>query len=134
MGDEQAAIRNLYVANVAALNAGDLVALEALYTEDAIQLPPDRPPLTGREAIRSSLEKELSGIKIHAVVEVREAVVSTGWAYARGHYQTTIKSQDVGPMTVTTGSWLDILKRGADGSWRIARSVWSKHGAEVEDG
>jgi len=40
MVDEQAAIRELYSANVAALNAGDLPALEVLYIKNAIQLPP----------------------------------------------------------------------------------------------
>jgi len=35
--------------------------------------------------------------------------------------------------TVTAGSWLDILKRQTDGSWRIARSARSTHKTEKEE-
>jgi uncharacterized protein (TIGR02246 family) len=53
MVDERTAIKRLYAANVAALNAKDIRALAAFYTHDAIQLPPDSPPLSGWKAIRS---------------------------------------------------------------------------------
>ncbi|MFQ5737883.1 MAG: YybH family protein [Acidobacteriota bacterium] len=133
MVDEQTAIKRLYAANVAALKAKDVTALAAFYTDDAIQLPPSGPPLNGWEAIRSSLENELNGITIDANVEVVEVVIAGSWAYASGRYRTTIIPQAGGRGTVTTGSWLDILKRQADGSWTIARSAWSNHGTEREE-
>ncbi|MFQ5675516.1 MAG: YybH family protein, partial [bacterium] len=80
MADEQTAIRRLYAANIAALNAGDITALAAFYTPDAIQLPPSGPPLNGWEAIRSSLENELNGITIDASVEGLEVVTAGNWA------------------------------------------------------
>ncbi|MFQ5709417.1 MAG: YybH family protein [bacterium] len=128
MVDEKTAIEQLYVANVAALNARDVSALARFYTHDAIQFPPNAPPLVGWEAIRSSLENELDGIRIDAKVEVVEVVIAGSWAYARGDYRTAVIPQAGGRRTATIGSWLDILKRQADGSWRISRSAWSSHG------
>lgn len=93
---------------------------------------PSRRPLNGWEAIRSSLENELNEITIDAGVEVVEVVIAGSWAYARGHYRISTLPQAGGRGAVTTGSWLDILKRQADGSWRIARSAWSNHGTEYK--
>ncbi|MFQ5748653.1 MAG: YybH family protein [Planctomycetota bacterium] len=132
MADEETAIRRLYAASVAALNTGDIPALAAFYTKDAIQMPPHRPPLVGWKAIRSSLESELRGITIEAGLEIAEVVVAGGWARVRGRHWTRVVPQAGGRSTVTTGSWLDILERQPDGSWRIARSAWSNHGTERE--
>jgi uncharacterized protein (TIGR02246 family) len=133
MPEEKTAIERLYAASVAALNARDIPALAAFYTDDAIQLPPDRPPLVGWKAIRSSLENELSGITIEAGVQIVEVVIAGSWAYARGQHRTSVIPQAGGRPMVTTGSWLDILNRQADRSWRIARSAWSNHGTEEEE-
>ncbi|MFQ6104356.1 MAG: YybH family protein [Candidatus Glassbacteria bacterium] len=133
MPDQETAIKRLYAASVAALNARDISALAAFYTEDAIQFPPDRPPLVGWNAIRSSLENELIGMTIEASVEIVEVVIAGSWAYACGHHRTSVISQTGGRPMVTTGSWLDILKRQADGSWRIARSAWSNHRTDSEE-
>ncbi len=129
MVDDQVQIERLYAANVAALEAGDVSVLAAFYAEDAIQLPPGGPPLEGWEAIRASLERELAGIEIAAGVEVLEVVVAGDWAFARGQYRTSVRPASGGRATEATGSWLDILQRQADGTWRIARSAWSSHGA-----
>ncbi|MGD2069685.1 MAG: SgcJ/EcaC family oxidoreductase [Gemmatimonadota bacterium] len=133
MDDAQTAIRRLYAASVTALNAGDLPALSAFYTDDAIQLPPDRPPVVGWEAIRSSLERELREVTVEAVVDVREVSVAGGLAYALGRHRIRVTSRGGGPGEVTEGSWLDVLRRGEDDSWRIARSAWSDHEAPMRE-
>lgn len=79
MCDEETVIRKLYEASVAALNARNIPALATFYTEDAIQLPPDRPLLVGWEAIRTSLENELNGIAIEAGVELEELEATIKW-------------------------------------------------------
>ena len=130
MADDQALIRQVYATSVTALNAGDIAALEACYTQDAIQLPPNGPPLEGWPAIRSSLENELKGLAIEARVDVVEVVIAGVWAYARGDYTITAGPRGAVRRSVTSGSWLDILRREADGSWRIARSTWSDYGTD----
>lgn len=125
MTSDELAIRTLYTRNVAALSAGDIAALTALYTDDAIQLPPNAPPLVGWAAISSSLKNELAGVRAEANVEVLETTTAGSWAFARGTYRTVVVPRNGGPQTDSTGNWLDILKRQEDGSWKIARSTWT---------
>jgi len=122
---EEAAIRRLYADNAAALEAGDLDALAALYTEDAIQLPPTAPARVGWEAIRSSLEEELAGLRVEVAIQVMETVIASGWAFARGTYRTAATPRQGGAKTEGRGNWLDVLERQGDGGWKIARSTWT---------
>jgi len=127
MSRDTRVIRDLYAASVAALEAGDVEALAGFYTEDAIQLPPDRRPRVGRKAIRAALKKELKGIRVEATVEIEELVVMGLWAYARGSYRTVVPSDTGKRDSVVEGSWLDILERQEDWSWKVLRSTWSVH-------
>lgn len=127
MSRDTRAIRDLYAANVAALEAGDVEALAELYTEGAIQLPPDRRPRVGRKAIRAGLRRELKGIRVEATVEIEELVVMGLWAYARGSYRTVVPSDTGKKDSVVEGSWLDILEWQDHGFWQILRSTWSVH-------
>lgn len=120
-----AAIRRLFAEYAAAVTAGDVSAVARLYEPDAIQLPPNSPALTGREAIRSKLESELKGIKVAATIKVEEVCPADHWAFARGSYRMVTTTQGGGDPQVTTGNWLDILKRQPDNSWKIVRATWS---------
>lgn len=127
MVDHERSIEDLYKASAEALAAGDLDALSRYYTKNAIQFPPDAAPQVGWPAIRGSLESELEGITFDSAIEVSELVVAGDLAYAWGSYQATVAPQTGGEPTRTSGSFLDILARQADGSWRISRSTWSNH-------
>jgi uncharacterized protein (TIGR02246 family) len=127
MSDSERAIRDLYAANVAALEAGDVETLAELYTEGAIQLPPDRRPRVGRKAIRAALKRELQGTRVEATVEIEELVIMGLWAYVRGSYRTVVPSDTGKRGSVVEGSWLDILEWQDYGTWQILRSTWSVH-------
>ena len=119
------AIRNLFADNAAALSAGNISALARLYEQNAIQFPPNSRPLTGWAAIRSKLESELQGIKVAATIEVVEVCTAESWAFARGTYRMVTTPLEGSQQEVTTGNWLDILRRQPDNSWKITRSTWS---------
>jgi uncharacterized protein (TIGR02246 family) len=128
---EQERIREIYTATTAALHDGDIRALAAYYTDDAIQFPPDRAPLVGWTEISTSLEKELDGITFDSTLDVAEIVVAGEWAYACGNFRAIVTPTTPGasPM-LTSGSFLDVFRRLSDGSWKIARSAWSNHQLE----
>lgn len=123
--DDNAAIRKLYADDAAALSAGDMSALGRLYEQDAIQLPPNSPAVIGWPAIRAEFENGLKGIKVAATIEVAEVCIADSWAFARGTYRMVTMPLGGGENEVTTGDWLDILRRQPDHSWKIARSTWS---------
>jgi uncharacterized protein (TIGR02246 family) len=127
MIDDREQITGIYSASAAALAAGDIGALSMYYMGDAVQLPPDAPPLVGWEAIRGSLEKELDGIAFDSTMDVVETVVVGECAYVWGQFRATVSQQPDGRRTITSGSFLDVLRRHTDGSWKIVRSAWSNH-------
>ncbi len=129
--DDREQIRQMYLATTRLLKAGDIQTLATYYTDDAIQFPPNRPPLEGWSEISASLENELSGIIFNSTLDVREVVITGDSGYAWGHFQAVITPMSGQTRSVTSGSFLDVLRRHTDGSWRIARSMWSNH--ELED-
>ncbi len=90
-----------------------------LYTEDAIELPPNEPMRVGRAAILERLERdfaELSDITITSV----ETDGYAGMAYDRGTYSVTFMEE-----VTETGKWIGISRRQADGSWLFSRLIWN---------
>lgn len=125
--DDREQIREMYEAASRTLRAGDIQTLATYYTNDAIQFPPDRAPLIGWAEINAALENEFSGISFDSMLDVKEVVVEGDGAYAWGHYRAVITPMSGGTASITSGSFLDVLHRQSDGSWRIARSTWSNH-------
>jgi len=128
--DDRDQIRELYEATTHALGTGDIRTLANYYTNDAIQFPPNSPPLTGWANISASLERELSEIAFNSTLDVKEVVVEGDCAYAWGQFRGLILPKSRGAGSVTSGSFLDVLRRQSDGSWRIACSTWSNHELE----
>jgi uncharacterized protein (TIGR02246 family) len=112
----------------AAFNRGDVKAVAAMYTEDAIALPPDADIVRGRTAIEKLwTEAMASGMKsiTFTVLDVQSSgdlAVETGRA--------AIGLQPAGqPVTTQTGKYVVVWQRGADGQWRLLRDIWNSGGA-----
>jgi uncharacterized protein (TIGR02246 family) len=119
-----AAIRAVADLYVKATMAGDAKAIAALYTEDAMEMPPNQPPIKGRAAIQQYYEKELAGAKM-ANFSLNH--LETHAVGDRGYDVGTYK-QNVTPTGSAgfndTGKYVVILKRSA-GSWKVAYAIYS---------
>ncbi len=124
--DEQAIIA---VANewTAAYSDGDLDALLALYTDDAVDIPPG-PISIGKAAIRQRHERGLVGVTANSSIAFDEVVVTGDWAFARGVYQATYTTVADGTQTQARNDNLWLFHRESDGSWRIARMMYNPAG------
>ena len=96
----------------------DLVA--SLYTEDAVLMPPDSPEIVGRDNIFALFETA-PPIKQYAF-EIVEMEGSGDFAYVRARMTMTLSIEGVGEVEVV-GKVLEILRRLADGSWRISHQI-----------
>lgn len=115
-----AAIKAVFDKHTAAFNAGDPAAVVALFTDDGVLMPPDRAPLVGKEGIRWGLRTAfgLYAAKITAESPVIE--VAGDRAFARRKYTMTLTGKTGGEQMDLAANWVDILKRQADGSWKIS--------------
>ena len=103
----------------------DAAALVDLYEEDAVFLPPGRPEIVGREAIRSLFEAQFERFDAEYDFAIREIVVSGDWAFRRGAYTVRARLDDGADRTIRD-KFIDVWHRGSDGRWRIARDIWNR--------
>jgi uncharacterized protein (TIGR02246 family) len=109
---------------VDAFNAGDMATLRTLYTDDAVVMPEYQPPVTGPDAIVNMYEQMTMQATPHITLSPSETEVAGDWAYDRGQFTMTMtpRAEGASPMT-ENGSYLVILRRQADGTWKLAREI-----------
>lgn len=121
--DDADAIRALKAAYTRNAVAGDWNSWADTLTSDAIVMPVDR-KLRGRDAI---LLWARSMPRLSTFAAPIDEVRGTGdLAYATGSYLLTVTAAD-GTSSLEQGSFIDILRKQSDGSWRIARAIWRPH-------
>ncbi len=102
----------------AAFNEGDYAGVAALYTEDAIRMPPGEELIRGRAGIveRSQQFKGFN-IDLQSYSGLVDGDLGTSW----GTYKLT-GMVDGKPMTIE-GRWMNAVKNTSDG-WKIYRDIW----------
>ena len=115
-----AAINGLYDQWGIAANTGDLDHFMSLWADDAILMNPDTPAIFGKGPIRAYYRVlfEQFDIKV-AIYGETEVQVSGDLAYSRGTGTLSVTPKEGGPTTLADSKWLDILKKQADGSWKV---------------
>jgi uncharacterized protein (TIGR02246 family) len=100
-----------------ATDAGDAEALSRLFTKDAILLSPGNPPISGRQAIQESHERELEEMEggYNLLIKVLDFQEQGDTAYAVGTWETEDES----------GNWLDVVQRQSDDSLLYRRVCWT---------
>ena len=113
-------IRDKEAAWMAAYNSHDAAALASNYAEDAVLANPDTPLVSGLDAIR----KETAGFAADPNLKMefssdRIGVASSGdLAYSRGHYSMTYTDPDTKKPADSSGTYLTVYRKQADGSWK----------------
>lgn len=106
-----------------AYNAGDADAIVALYTDDAVIMPPGAPPARGPAAIKAFLVKDIADARAGGVVIVMgdkdEVDVKGDVAWHAGTY-AVMKAGS----TIDTGAYVEISRK-TGGKWHIIRDIWN---------
>jgi len=126
-----AAIEKLHQQDIAATLSRDAVALTDLWTDDAIRLGPGQPAEVGKAAIRASNERWSArpGLKVLTFVpETRDLTVWDGWAVEWGYFTGSYVESPDGEPKQMRGARLWVLKKLADGSWKVFRAMGSAVG------
>jgi uncharacterized protein (TIGR02246 family) len=109
----------------AALNAKDAKAAAALYTEDAILIPPGEPLVRGREAIEEYWKGAIESGGVRDVsVETIDALSSGSLGYETGSYELTANGPD-GEAVTDRGRYIEVLRREPDGRWLSTHGIWN---------
>lgn len=125
-GDASAAIQQVADAYVKATLAGDAKAIAALYTEDAVEMPPNQPSIKGRAAIQKYYEGQFAGgMKMTSFSVTHVETRAAGDAgYDVGTYQQNMSQPSPAPPMADSGKYVVILKQQA-GAWKVAYAIYS---------
>jgi uncharacterized protein (TIGR02246 family) len=118
--EDEGAIRELVDTWMTATREGDVATVLDLMTDDVIFMVPGREPF-GKEEFRSQSES-MHDRKIDGRADVREVRVLGDWAWIRNHIDLSVTPAG-GEPTRRAGYTLTVLRKGADGRWRLFRDA-----------
>ena len=112
--------------------SGAADSLASMFALDAWQMPPNNPPLVGRDAIRGFWQQAMGWGKWKFSLRAEDVQTRGSIAIERGKYKTTFVAGPAAPPGMTSvsdqGSYVVYWRREADGNWRI---VWDAPVSEI---
>jgi uncharacterized protein (TIGR02246 family) len=126
-----AAIEQVNAKTLRALNTNDLELMNSLVAPNHIMMIPNRPEISGKEAIEASNKNLVESWTNVETWTPAETVVAGDWAYQRGAYDITLTPKRNGiPPIRSVGKYIHIYQRQPDGGWLMIRDMFNSDGAE----
>ncbi|CAB3785564.1 hypothetical protein LMG28688_02065 [Paraburkholderia caffeinitolerans] len=120
MNDDERAIRQVVETWMAASKRGDTATVLSLMTDDVIFMVPGQEPF-GKETFAAA-SKGMEGMKVDGNSEIVELQILGDWAFIRNRIDIAITPPDGGTVR-RAGYTLTLLRKEADGKWRLARDA-----------
>src|SRR5215813_4614643 len=122
-----AAIEKLHQQDIAATVSRDPAALTDLWTDDAIRMGASKPADVGKQAIRTSNERQTATKDFKVLSYVPESrdltFLDGGWAVEWRSFTASYVDSPGGEPKQIRGTGLVVLKKLADGSWKSFRAM-----------
>ncbi len=113
------AINEIWNQYASAINTDDFDLWISLWEDDGVQMPPDAPAVFGKEQIRVVNERKFELFEVNMTINNDEVHIDGDLAFSRGAYTASLTPKAGGEIIYIDGKFLTILKRQADGSWKI---------------
>ena len=121
-GDAKKAIEAGNKAFGAAIAAGNAAGVAALYTDDAVVMPPNSEAVTGRPAIEKAFQGMIaSGVK-EVLLTGKEVEAHGDTATEVGTYSV----KDAASKEIDRGKYIVVWKR-VQGQWKLHRDIWNSN-------
>jgi ketosteroid isomerase-like protein len=103
--------------------SGDIDSVVSVFAKDAWQMPPNSPPLVGRDAIAGFWRQANQWGKWEFMLEAQDVEVNGSMAIERGKYALKFTAGPTAPPGMLSfedrGNYLVHWRHEADGQWRI---------------
>ena len=125
------AINSMRERAVPVFNRGDVDAIMSFFTDDAVVMAPNSPPAIGKDAVRSLWQAFFGQFTAEETLSSHEILMFGDWAFERGSYTVTLTPKSGGGPIQDNGKIIFVWQRQPDGSWKIARDMWSSNNPPV---
>ncbi len=117
----------------AAFLAADGAAVAALYTEDAASIPTSGDWSRGREAIAKTQVAQFDSTTFTSREDITEEVIPAGpdHLFEVGHYSSAGTAKVGGKPRTSSGRYVVLWRKDADGVWRIHRDLGAEAPAKA---
>ncbi len=122
MAPDEREIRGIHSTWISAVNAGDLLRLLTLMTDDVVFLNPGQAPF-GRDGFSDNFSAAHQQVRIRCSSELEEVVVIGEIAYTRSRDALSVTPRAGGEATQFAGHRITVYRKQADGSWLLARDA-----------
>ncbi|MBI4474813.1 MAG: DUF4440 domain-containing protein [Acidobacteria bacterium] len=126
---DQDSIAKLRSEWVTAFNSADIDGIRPLTEDNFISMPPNEPALMGKEASLNWIRQGFGVARSKVGVTPRELQIAGDWALDRFDWTMDTTPLSGGSTTHDNGKCVWIWHRETDGSWKVARSIWSSDNA-----
>lgn len=112
----------------AAFLTADGAAVAALYTEDAASIPPTGDWHRGRAAIAQDMQSQFDSATFTTRADITDEVIPLGsdHVFEVGHYTASGTDKVGGKPRTSSGRYVVLWRKDADGVWRIHRDIGSE--------
>jgi uncharacterized protein (TIGR02246 family) len=124
-GPDAEAIMQVWRIYERGINASDLDLWLSLWDENGIQFPPDEAMHRGKAEIRAANVNVFPILEMRMTISPQEIAVLGDYAYSSGGYVLDFSERGSGEWTQVDGKFLTILRRQADGGWKIWRDCFN---------
>jgi len=109
----------------AAFSNGEYDGFLALFTDDALFMPPETPPV-GVEDLRVRYQALSQESTTQMTSQAFDVLVSGDLAVVRAAYDETVTPSGEGETETRNGPWLIVLRKQPDGSWKGWHNMWTR--------
>lgn len=111
-----------------ASNAGDLDRIMSMVANNCVRIPPNAPPLIGKEAIRKDQQQFFDLYTFKGDEAVVDFQVCGDFAFSRGTWVYNLIPKAGGESNKAYGNFIDIYQKQSDGSLKLFWNTWSDEG------
>ena len=116
-------IEKVKAAWIAAMRAGDVGRLLDMVTDDVVAMHPNGKTTQGKQELADDFRRFFAKFRLDQTAISEETVVAGEWAFDRARVWTKVTPIAGGELSQVNSEAIVILRRNADGFWKVARSI-----------
>jgi uncharacterized protein (TIGR02246 family) len=125
---DRAAIRRVTSEILAAVNASDRGRLLAVWADDGVLMPPNRPAVQGRDALERHFREVFAERRFRFSFTLGDVELAGDVAFERLAYAASAWPTGGGPAVDDAGKGLHVYRRQPDGGWKLVLDIWNSDG------